>query len=173
MNRWTENEMNWLTGRQTYGWLASQPTGYRISLLIIQSNLSKVPYSQYNREMTEDYPVTSPYFSELYGSLRSRPGDFMSQYGDGNTEYPANSRETHLNNLLTINEARPSNPRVRKYSAHPPMNPREEYFPEVFWDMNRLRHTHQKPADKRRQDEQQASLGKKAEADFPSTRLDP
>ena len=117
--------------------------------------------------MTEDYPVTSPYFSELYGSLQSRPGDFMSQCGDGNTEYPANSRETHLNNLLTINEARPSDP-------HPPMNSREEYSPEVFWDMNRLRHTHQKPADKRRQDEQQASLGM-AEADVPSkrTRLDP
>ena len=123
--------------------------------------------------MTEDYPVTTPYFSELYGSLQSRPGDFMSQCGDGNTEYPANSREIHLNNLLTINEARPSDPRVRKYSAHPPMNPREEYFPEVFWDMNRLRHTHQKPADKRRQDEQQASHGRMVE-DVPSkrTRLD-
>lgn len=125
--------------------------------------------------MTEDYPVTSPYFSELYGSLRSRPGDVASQCGDGNTEYPTDSRETHLNNPLTIKVARSSGPRVREYSAHITMNPREEYFPEVFWDMNRLRHAHQKPADNRRQDEQQASLGKKAEADFPSkrTRLDP
>lgn len=55
------------------------------------------------------------------------------------------------------------------------MNPREEYSPEVFWNMNRLRHTHPNPADKRRQDEQQASRERIAEADVPSkrTRLDP
>jgi len=41
---------------------------------------------------------------------------------------------------MTVDMARSSDfPRVRKYSAHPLRRQREEYFPEVLWDINRLR----------------------------------
>lgn len=137
-----------------------------------------MPYSQYNRQTTEDYPVTSPYFSEVYGSLRSRPEDFTSQSRciDGNIECLTDSREVDLNDPMTVDMAMSSDfPRVRKYSAHPLRRQREEYFPEVLWDINRLRQTHQQPADKRGQDEPQADLERMPEADVPSkrTRLEP
>ena len=135
-------------------------------------------YNQYNRQKTEEYPVTSPYFSKVCGSLRSRPEDFpsQSQCRDGNTEYLTDSRETDFNDQLTTNMAMSSDfPRVREYSAHPPRSQREEFFPEVFWDINRVRQTHQKPVDKRGQDEPQAGLRRSVEAGVSSkrTRLDP
>ena len=131
-----------------------------------------MPYSQRNRQMTEDYPVRSPYFSEVYNSFRSRPEDFTSQKKcrDGNIEYLTDSRETDYSDPMKVNMAMSSDfPRVREYSAHPPRR-QSEYFPEVFWDMNRLRQTHQKPTDNRRQDEPKTSLGRWAERDVPSKR---
>lgn len=118
--------------------------------------------------MNEDYPVKSPYFSEVYGSLQSRPEDFMSksQYREGNTEYLTDSRETDLNDPMTVNMAR-----VREYATHPPRREREDYFPEVLWDMNRLTQTHQKPAGNRVQDVSQASLRRSAEVDVPGKRM--
>ena len=132
-----------------------------------------MPHSQYNRQMTEDYPVRSPYFSEVYDSLRSRPEDFtsQSQSRDGNMEYLTDSRETDLSDPMKVNMAMSSDfPRVRQYSSHPAKRQREECFPEVFWDMNRLRQTHQKPADNRRQDKPQTSLERSAEGDVPGKR---
>lgn len=124
--------------------------------------------------MNEDYPVRSPYFSEVYGSLRSRPEDFMSksQYREGNTEYLTDSRETDLNDPTTVNMAMSSDfPRVREYATHPPRREREDYFPEVFWDMNRLTQPQQKPAGNRVQDVSQASLRRSAEVDVPGKRM--
>lgn len=118
--------------------------------------------------MNEDYPVRSPYFSEVYGSLRSRPEDFMSksQYREGNIEYLTDSRETDFNDPMTVNMALSSD-----FPAHSLRRQTEEYFPEVFWDMNRSRQTHQKPADNREQDLSQASLRRSAEAHVPSKRI--
>ena len=131
-----------------------------------------MPYSQYKHQTTEGYPVRSPYFSEVRGSLRSRPEDFPSesQCRDGNIEYLTDSMETDLNDPMKVDMAMPSEfPRVREYSAHPQRRQRE-YFPEVFWDMNRFRETQQRPTDNSRQDEPQASLGRSTEADVRSKR---
>ena len=122
--------------------------------------------------MTEDYCVRSPYFSEVYGSLRSRLDDFpsQSQCRDGNVEYLTDSKESDLNDPMKVNMAMSNDfQRVREYSAHSQRLQREEHFPEVFWDMNRLRQTQQKPPDNRRQDEPQASLVRSA-GDVPSKR---
>ena len=120
--------------------------------------------------MTEDYPVRSLYFPEVYDSLRSRPEDFTSQRQcrDGNIEYVTNSREIDLSDPMKVDMSSDF-PRVREYSEHPPRRQRE-YFPDVFWDMNRLRQTHQNPADNRRQDELRTSLGRSEEGDVPSKR---
>ena len=120
--------------------------------------------------MTEDCPVRSLYFPEVYDSLRSRPEDFTSQRQcrDGNIEYVTDSRETDFSDAMKANMSSDF-PRVREYSAHPPRR-QSEYFPEVFWDMNRLRQTHQNPTDNPRQDEPKTSLGRRAEGDFPSKR---
>lgn len=117
--------------------------------------------------MTEDYPVRSQYFSEVHDSLRSRPEDFTthSQCREGNIAYLTDGT---TDDPMKVNMAMSSDfPRVREYSALPPRNQRE-YFPDVFWDMNRLRQTHQKPADNRRQDEQKTSFERSA--DVPSKR---
>lgn len=130
-----------------------------------------MPSSQYNRQMTEDYPVRSQYFSEVHDSLRSRPEDFTthSQCREGNIPYLTDGRETDLIDPMKVNMAMSSDfPRVREYSAQPPRNQRE-YFPDVFWNMNRLRQTHQKPTDNRRQDEQKTSFERSA-GDVPSKR---
>ena len=123
--------------------------------------------------MNEDYLVRSPYFSDVYGSLRSRPEYFMSksQYREGNIEYLTDSRETDLNGPMAVKMAMSSDfPRGGECAAHPLRRQTEEYFPEVFWDMNRSRQTHQKPASNREQDLSQASLRRSAE-DVPSKRI--
>ena len=120
--------------------------------------------------MTEDYPVRSQYFSEVYDSLRSRPEDFtnQSQCRDGNIEYLTDSRENDFSDPIKVAMSSDFS-RVTEYSAHPQRRP-SDYFPEVFWDMSRLRQTHQKPADNRRQEEPKSSLGSWAERDIPSKR---
>ena len=122
--------------------------------------------------MTEDYPVRSPYFPEVYDSLRSRPEDLTSQRQcrDGNNEYLTDNRETDFSDPMRVNMAMPSDfPRVREYSAHPPSR-QSEYFPGFFWVMNRLRQTQQKPADNRRKNEPKTSLGRWAGGGIPSKR---
>ena len=85
-------------------------------------------------------------------------------------EYLTDSRETDLRDPMKVNMAMSSDfSRVKEYSAHPPRRQREEHFPEVFWDMNLLRQTYQKPTDNRRQDEPQTGLGRSA-GDIPSKR---
>lgn len=138
------------------------------------STLSKEPYSRYNPQLNEDYPVRSQYFSETYSSLRSIPRDFSkSQFREGNTEYLAGSKETSVNDPISSNMAMSSDfPRARQYAALPSRSEREEeYFPEVFRDMSRLSQKHQQPDDYRIQDVSQASLKRSAESDVPSKRV--
>ncbi|KAL9950980.1 hypothetical protein ACROYT_G043564 [Oculina patagonica] len=132
------------------------------------------PFSRYNPQLNEKYPIRSQYFPETYSSLRSRPGDFSkSQFREGNTEYLAGSKETSVNDPMTSNMVMSSEfPRVKEYAALPPRSEREEeYFPEVFRDMSRVSHQrYQQPDDYRIQDVPQASLKRSADSDVPSKR---